>query len=419
MISAILERTTLRDWRAITPLFFTTTFLESLAMGHLDAFTPLFLRDSLHLPSDQVGVWSGLLAATSFGVAFPIAPFWGAVAERYSRKLVIVRSQYIEALCYVLIGLAPDLPFTFVARLLLGLTFGNIAVVIASQTLFTPDRRMASGIAIVQAANPVAASLGPPVGALLLPLIGLRGLFFLDGAGCLLAALLITFLMPEPPRSGKRQSVMAAMRHASAIIWRRPTLRWNFAAWYLTRGAQQVVNSYLPVRLTELSGPNPADTIGFVLGVYGALTSIGTWLTGRFVDRIGPARLFWPAMVFATFTVLATALAPWLWLVTASSWLRAIAVALTGVVLYAHLAQVLTREERAPVLSFTPVPRNFGTFSVPLFAAPLAVLGGGPALIVGAVAYAIAAVVGWWLLVETRKAGPQEREAPTRGASLN
>ena len=412
MISAIFERTAVRNWRAITALFFTTTFLEALAQGHIDAFTPLYLRDSLNLSPDQVRVWTGLLSATSFGIAFPLAPFWGAVAERYSRKLVIVRSQYIEAIAYVLVALAPDLPFTFFARLLLGFTFGNIAVVIAAQTLLTPDRRMASGIAVVQAANPVAVSLGPPLGALLLPLIGLRGLFFLDGAGCLLAALLITFLMPEPPHTGKRQSVIAGTRNAATIIWRRPTLRWNFVAWYLTRGAQQVVNSYLPVRLTELSGPNPADTIGFVLGVYGALTSIGTWLTGRFVDRVGPARLFWPAMVLATGTVLGTALAPWLWLVTLTSWVRAIPVALTGTVLYAHLAQVLTREERAPVLSFTPFPRNFGTFSVPLLAAPLGVLGAGPALIVGAVAYGTATLVGWRLLVETRRLGAQEREAP-------
>ena len=167
--ASLLGRLAFRDWRAITVLFATSTLLESIAIGHLTAFTPLFLRDELHVPESEIGQWTGLLTAASFAVAFPLAPLWGSLAERYSRKLIIVRSQYIEAIGYGLCALAPDLTWFFIARLILGLTFGNIAIVIASQTLLTPDRRLGSAIAAVQAANPIAISLGPPLGAALIP----------------------------------------------------------------------------------------------------------------------------------------------------------------------------------------------------------------------------------------------------------
>ncbi len=399
--AALLERLAVRDWRAITALFATSTLLESLAIGHLTAFTPLFLRNDLHLPESEIAPWTGLLTAATFAVAFPLAPLWGSLAERYSRKLIIVRSQYIEAIAYAMCSFSPDLLWFFISRVVLGLTFGNIAIVIATQSLLTPDRRMASAIAVVQAANPIAVSIGPPVGAALLPVIGIRGLLLIDGVGCLLAAVLVTLFMPEPPGRNKRTRVLANMRGSMEMVWHRPVLRWNFTSWYLTRGGSGIIETYLPVRIGELAPLDPAPAIGLVLGVYGVLTTLATWLTGRFVDRIGPARLFWPAMIVAGAAALAIALAPVLWMLAIAAWVRSVPVALTGTVLYAHLAQVCAREERAPVMSLTPVPRNLAQFSLPLLASAAANLGTSGALLVGAAVYGFAGWIGWLLYAAT------------------
>jgi MFS transporter, DHA1 family, multidrug resistance protein len=415
---SFLERIAFRQWRAITGLFLVSTLLESLAIGHLTAFTPLFLRDELHLPQSDVAAWTGLLTAATFAVAFPLAPLWGSLAERYSRKLVIVRSQYVEAVAYVMCAFSPDLAWLLAARLLLGLTFGNIAIVIASQTLLTPERRMATAIAIVQAANPIALSIGPPLGAAILPHVGIRGLFVADGVGCLLAALLVTLFMPEPPGRNRRARVLASMRGSVEVVWRRPVLRWNFVSWYLTRGSVGVLDTYLPVRIGELV-PDPAPVIGGVLGVYGALTTVATWVTGRVVDRVGAARLFWPAMVIAAGAAVLTALSPVVWLLALATWARSIPTALTGTVLYAHLGQVLRREERAPIMSLTPVPRNVAQFSLPLIAAAAATLGTSGALLVGAVGYGMAAAVGRMLAMETERvlASDSEKAAEESKAS--
>jgi hypothetical protein len=76
-------------------------------------------------------------------------------------------------------------------------------------------------------------------------------------------------------------------------------------------------------------------------------------------------------------------------------------------VLYAHLAQVVRREERAPVMSLTPVPRNFAQFSLPLLAAAAANVSTAGALLVGAAAYAFAAWIGW-LLERTTPPPPED-----------
>jgi len=155
------------------------------------------------------------------------------------------------------------------------------------------------------------------------------------------------------------------------------------------------------VRIGELAPSNPAPVIGLVLGVYGVLTTVATWLTGRIVDRVGPARLFWPAMVLATLTAAVTAASPSVWLLAIATWARSVPVALTGTVLYAHLAQAVTREERAPVMSLTPVPRNFAQFSLPLLAAAAANISTAAALLVGAAIFASASLVGWLMARDT------------------
>ena len=85
------------------------------------------------------------------------------------------------------------------------------------------------------------------------------------------------------------------------------------------------------------------------------------------------------------------------------------------VVLYAHLAQVVSRDERAPVMSLTPVPRNLAQFSLPLLAAAAANVSTAAALAVGAVAYAAAGWVGWLLARSTPPPEVAEAEDKERG----
>ena len=398
-------------WRAVSALFHTTTVLESLAMGHLTAFTPLYLRE-LGLRPDEVGVWTGLLYGAMMAVAFPLAPFWGSLAERYSRRLIILRSQYLEAVAYALTAIAPDIWWLLAARVILGLTFGNIAVVIATQTLLTPRRHLGAAIATVQVAAPIAASLGPPIGAWLVGWIGLRGLFALDAAATLSAALLVTFLMPEPAAGDRKTSVLARTRGTVLLVWQRRAIRWNFAAWFLGHGGRVIVDAYLPLRIAQLV-PDPAPAIGLVLGVYGALTTVSTWLAGRLVDETGGIRWFFPSMVIATVATLGLAVAPDLRTLAALAWARSFPFAAVNLLLYAHLARILPPADQTPVMALTPMPRNLAAFSLPLLAAAAAPFGVGAALAVGGATHAAAAVVGWLLARATdkpSKGAPPDRE---------
>src|SRR5690349_12134613 len=79
------------SWRRILVLFTLASFLESMFWGQLTAFTPLYLTHLGVAPADVPG-WIGVIGAISGSLGIPFLPLWGALADRYARQPIIVRS---------------------------------------------------------------------------------------------------------------------------------------------------------------------------------------------------------------------------------------------------------------------------------------------------------------------------------------
>jgi MFS family permease len=390
------------SWQGTNLLLLTCQAVQSATDGHLNAFMPLLLLE-LGLSPTEIAFWTGLLIAVMMLTAMPLSPFWGALAERYSRRPIIVRCYLLMAVALLLAAWAPDVRWLILVRLLMGLSFGNGGVIVAIQAMITPPNRLGTSVATVQAAQPVAASLGPPLGALAIPFFGLRGLFVVDAIVTLLAGLALWLMLPEPPLPARRGSVLSRTGEVLGFVWKTPPIRWNFFNFFLIRGATSVVDAYLPVRITQLAA-DPAPAIGWILGIYGALTTLATWLIGRLVDRMEAAVLYWRAMLFATLLTVGMALSPSVWVLGVLAALRSLPVACSSTVLYAQAAQVLPAAEQTGVFSLSPVPRNLAQLVFPLIAAFAAGLAPGAALLVGAASYGAAVLAGLRLTVLTRAA---------------
>jgi MFS transporter, DHA1 family, multidrug resistance protein len=391
----------MRSWKATNALFLTTMMLQGLAYGHINAYLPLYLKE-LGLSDAEVSTWPGILFAVMMGVAFPFAPFWGALAERYSKRMVVIRAHYFEIAAHLVLFFAQDIWWVVGSRILLGMTYGNGAVVIATQAQLTPRKHVGTAIAIVQAAMPIAASIGPPAGAVIIDHIGLRGLFLVDACLAITSSLLLTFLMPEPPKAQPKGSVLSRTGESLGMIWNRPVLRWNFLCLFLTVGARGVVDVYLPVRITEVAA-DPAPAIGAILGAAGVVTAIATIASGKLLDAQGGIRWLMPLMLLGAATIFGTAFAPQVWLIGLLACVRAIPLAAANTITVAHLTRVLPQADQTVILSLTPLPRNMATFLFPVLAAAIAPLGVGLALVIGSLAYAASAVAGLLAQRETPK----------------
>ena len=157
-----------QHWAMVMGMFMLASIAETLAFGHFGAFTPLYLRE-MGIQGTAVGRWTGILSSAAFMLGIPLAPFWGVWADKYSRKLIIVRSTYVEALIFCIAAFSQNPWQLLVGRLLAGFALGNTGVQLALQASITPRHRVGFAIAMISAAPALGITLGPALGGAVLP----------------------------------------------------------------------------------------------------------------------------------------------------------------------------------------------------------------------------------------------------------
>ncbi len=367
-----------QSWVTVLLLFVVAGVVESLVFGHLGAFTPLYLRQ-LGVHGSDVGRWTGVLAASAFVLGLPLAPFWGVWADRYSRKLIIVRSAYIEALLFLVAALSQGPWHLLAARLLVGLVLGNSGVQMAVQAAITPRARTGFAIGMIAAAPAVGTSVGPAMGGLIIAHGSIRLLLGLDAALTLLVAVAMTLLLREPARSRPTDARVAVLlRRALAGVLQSPLASRLFAALFVALLGAQLTLPYVPLHIQALyHGPAAglAPAIGWLLTAAGVAGTVATPLWGRLGDRFGHVRVLRLTLLLSALALAAQAAAPTLGLFGGARLAYgAVQVSLSALT-FAALAMGVPEEQRASILNLAMFPFYLAAVLAPAAATLLLPLG--------------------------------------------
>jgi MFS family permease len=113
------------------------------------------------------------LGATFFAAAL-VSPLWGRLADRYGRKLILIRASLGMAIVMSMMGLAQNVYQLVLLRALVGLVGGYASGAMVLVATKTPKSR--SGWALGTLSTGVLAGnlIGPLLGGALPSLIGLR-----------------------------------------------------------------------------------------------------------------------------------------------------------------------------------------------------------------------------------------------------
>ncbi len=285
------------DWRLTTALFLFTGLAESLAFGHFQAFTPLYLRE-LHVPAGQIPAWTGFLGMIGFVLGLPLLPLWGPLAERVGRKPIIVRSAVIEAFMFVIASRAGSPYALAVARFLSGFVLGNTGVMLALQAEVSPPRRVGLAIALVSSGPSIAIAAGPLLGGVIASDFGLRSLFLVDAGLTALSAVLLMLMLHEPPRVRSQSSTGRLALGAMRDVLQIAPVRNLFLVYLLFSLGLSAVQPFLPLWIHALQAvPAPsllegsaAYIVGLLLTLGGIAMAVGTPLLGWLGDRAGVRR---------------------------------------------------------------------------------------------------------------------------------
>ncbi|MCB9454324.1 MAG: MFS transporter [Anaerolineaceae bacterium] len=188
------------DRRMITILLII--FVNMVGASMVLPILPVYARKAFGVSDNVV-----TLLLTSFFLAqFIAGPYIGRLSDQYGRMPVLIISQIGTVISFIMIALGASIEILFIARILDGITGGNIIVAQAYITDITPPRQRTQALGNVLLAFGVGFILGPSSGGVLSSIFGPRIPFLFAALAATLTVILTWRVLDETVTPEMRQA---------------------------------------------------------------------------------------------------------------------------------------------------------------------------------------------------------------------
>lgn len=285
-------------WRRNLAVCLSGSFTTIVAMTLLLPFLPLYVEQLGVSDPAAIAVWSGVAYGATFFAAALVAPFWGRLADRYGRKPMLIRASIGMAIAMSLIGMAHNVWELVGLRLFAGLAGGYASgstILVATQT---PRARSGWALGMLSSGIMAGNLVGPLIGGVLPPLIGIRATFWLAGGVIFIAFIATTVFIKEEKRSPARKG-------AARLGWVDISNKRLVAAMLVMGLLLMLANMSIEPIITIYVGQIgvAASRVTLISGLAMSAAALGSILSaarlGRLADRVGHWSVLIGALVAA------------------------------------------------------------------------------------------------------------------------
>lgn len=251
---------------------------------------PLYLQDLGVSDPGALKFWSGLIQSSAGLTLAIFAPLWGSLADRYGRRLMLLRAMLGGALIVALMAFAVHPWQILVLRTLQGCVTGTVAAATVLTAATAPRAQVALALGLLQTGVSLGNSLGPLIGGVVSDFLGRRASFLATGALLALAGLIILRgVADDTPRSGEPGAAPKSLVPDFGAVFRSPVLVSLMAVQFAVQASNSIATPILPLFIQELVPDTRliGSTTGMVLGAGAASAALAAVLVGRFAARLG------------------------------------------------------------------------------------------------------------------------------------
>ena len=248
---------------------------------------------------------NGLLFASYSICQFISTPIIGRLSDKFGRKPMLLVSISGTVLSFFTLAFAPSAAFLFIARMVDGLTAGNIPVIFAVISDTTKDKDRAGAFGLVGASLSFGFIFGPAVSALTIG-IGEAIPFIIAGIIALAAVILTAIYLPETNRH------MGEVRKGKLIdiplLWRTlfdPNIGVTFLITliFFLAFSCAIIYGFQPFTLNVLKVSQSQNAVLFTLfGIVGFLSQ--SFVVKRISAAMGIEKAFTASILFTAFSFL-------------------------------------------------------------------------------------------------------------------
>jgi DHA1 family tetracycline resistance protein-like MFS transporter len=222
LINGYHQRFKSLDRRLVTILLIV--FVQMLGAAMILPILPLYAKREFKMTPQVIT----LLTSSFFAAQFLAGPYLGRLSDRIGRLPVLIVSQIGTAVSFTMLAFAPGAGLLFLARILDGITGGNIIVAQAYITDITPKERRTEALGYIFAVFGIGFIIGPALGGMLSAYLGPRVPYLIAAVAAGLTVLLTWRTLDEtlrlenrpetPDMGGAGLSVTALLANSSLIL---------------------------------------------------------------------------------------------------------------------------------------------------------------------------------------------------------
>lgn len=283
------------QWRRTLYTVWITQFVAVLGFAFVMPFIPYYIQELGITDVKKVGMWAGLVTSAQAVSMALVAPVWGALADRYGRKLMVLRASFAGAVVMSLMGFVTNVQQLVLLRFIQGMLTGTVAATTTLVASTVPRERSGMALGSLQTAIFLGISFGPLLGGVSGDTLGYRSSFWITGGLLFLSGVLVLLFVHEDfrPASDVRRAGRTNYALAAKLVLASGALLAIFASRVLLRVGSRALDPVLPLFVQTLlpSGTPAGTTTGVIAAVAGLGSAIGSPVIGGWSDRWGRRRL--------------------------------------------------------------------------------------------------------------------------------
>jgi len=280
------------SWKRNLYVLCGAQFLTLLGFSMYMSFIPYYLQDLATLSDEAAMSWTASIQAGGAIAMMIAAPIWGGLADRYGRKLMVVRATGAGMILAFLLGLVRSPAQFLVVRILQGVFCGTVAASTTMVATGTPESSLGRGLGMMQMARFVSQAVGPLIGGVVADSLGYRIVFPAASALMLISLLAVSLLVRENRETLSEPASKRSYRFGRATLARVASADALalIATLAGTSLAASILSPVLPLYIKSLSPSSGhlASLAGGIMSVSAVFASAASIGVGYLGDRVGP-----------------------------------------------------------------------------------------------------------------------------------
>lgn len=288
-----LLRQKMIEWKRNLVMVGLSQFFSIMGFAFAMPFAPYYIQQLGITAPDALKMWVALFTAAAPLTLALASPIWGALSDRYGRRIMLLRANFGGMLVLVAMGLVPNVQVLIILRLAQGILTGTMNAAQTFVSVQSPSHRSGMVLGTLSAAVFSGSMCGAFVGGLFAEWFGYRIAFLVSGGLLLLAGLLVLL--------GTREDFVRPIEEEGDSMEERARMFWGkigpalpILALMAAMGfVLQFDGAWLPLLVQDIHGSlkGAAFWTGSLAAVGGIAGFLAGPLIGRVADRIQPPRI--------------------------------------------------------------------------------------------------------------------------------